>query len=51
MGILVAGASVGGIIFPMLLHRLIPKIGFGMSPRNPPFFFSPLRSDNVPRLH
>lgn len=47
MGILVAGASVGGIIFPMLLHRLIPKIGFGMSPP----FFSPLRSDNVPRLH
>ncbi|TFK64870.1 MFS general substrate transporter [Pluteus cervinus] len=33
LGILVAGASVGGIVFPLLLHRLIPKIGFGWTIR------------------
>ena len=31
MGFVAAGASVGGIVFPLMLSRLIPKIGFGVS--------------------
>lgn len=30
-GCLVAGASIGGICFPVMLDRLIPRIGFGKS--------------------
>lgn len=28
MGLCAAGSSVGGLIFPILVHRLIPRIGF-----------------------
>lgn len=30
MGFLTAGASAGGIIFPIMLQRLIPRVGFGI---------------------
>lgn len=33
LGIIAAGASLGGIIFPIMLDRLIPRIGFGWSVR------------------
>ncbi|KAF9048047.1 MFS general substrate transporter [Hymenopellis radicata] len=33
IGCVAAGASVGGIIFPIMIHRLIPKIGFGWTIR------------------
>lgn len=29
VGCLVAGASVGGIVYPIMISKLIPKIGFG----------------------
>ncbi|KAK6837968.1 hypothetical protein PG987_006249 [Apiospora arundinis] len=33
MGIAVMGSSIGGVIFPVMLIHLIPKIGFGWSIR------------------
>jgi hypothetical protein len=31
IGFPVGAASIGGIIYPIMLNRLIPKIGFGAS--------------------
>ncbi|KDQ51282.1 hypothetical protein JAAARDRAFT_706557 [Jaapia argillacea MUCL 33604] len=33
LGCVVGGAAAGNIVFPILLHKLIPKIGFGWSVR------------------
>lgn len=33
MGLTVCGSSLGGVIFPIMLVHLIPKIGFGWSMR------------------
>lgn len=33
MGCVIAGASAGGIVFPIMIHKLIPKIGFGWTVR------------------
>ncbi|KAF9073358.1 major facilitator superfamily domain-containing protein [Rhodocollybia butyracea] len=33
VGCLVSGASVGGIVFPIMVTRLIPRIGFGWTVR------------------
>ncbi|KZT25426.1 MFS general substrate transporter [Neolentinus lepideus HHB14362 ss-1] len=33
LGCVIAGASAGGIIFPIMLHKLVPRIGFGWSVR------------------
>ncbi|KAJ3972515.1 major facilitator superfamily domain-containing protein [Lentinula raphanica] len=33
VGCLVSGASLGGIIFPIMLNKLIPRIGFGWTIR------------------
>ncbi|KAF9567991.1 MFS general substrate transporter [Agrocybe pediades] len=33
LGIVLASASLGGIVFPIMLHRLIPTIGFGWTIR------------------
>ncbi|TFK52654.1 MFS general substrate transporter [Heliocybe sulcata] len=33
LGCVIAGASVGGIVFPIMLHKLVPKIGFGWTVR------------------
>lgn len=36
-GIVSSGSSVGGVIFPTMLSRLLPRIGFGWSLRIPGF--------------
>lgn len=33
MGVVVSGAAIGGIVFPITLSRLLPQIGFGWSVR------------------
>lgn len=33
MGVVVAGAAIGGIIFPIMLQKLQPRIGFGWAVR------------------
>ena len=33
MGLVAAGSSFGGVIFPIMLVRLIPKVGFGWAVR------------------
>jgi len=32
-GILSTGSSIGGVIFPIMINRLIPKVGFGWAMR------------------
>lgn len=32
-GLTVAGSSVGGVIFPLMVNHLLPKIGFGWTMR------------------
>lgn len=36
-GIVASGSSLGGIVFPILLSRLLPTVGFGWSLRIPGF--------------
>lgn len=33
MGVIAAGSSLGGVIFPIVLQRLFPRIGFGWTIR------------------
>ncbi|KAI1609011.1 MFS transporter, MCP family, solute carrier family 16, member 10 [Exophiala viscosa] len=33
LGITAAGSSIGGVIFPILVERMIPKVGFGWTMR------------------
>lgn len=33
MGLVSAGSSLGGVIFPIMVSRLIPQIGFGWAMR------------------
>lgn len=33
LGITVAGSSLGGVIFPIMVHRLVPRIGFSWTMR------------------
>ncbi|TFK36298.1 major facilitator superfamily domain-containing protein [Crucibulum laeve] len=33
LGCVIGGASAGGIVFPIMLHKLLPKIGFGWTVR------------------
>lgn len=33
IGVVAAGSSLGGVIFPIVLQRLIPRIGFGWAVR------------------
>lgn len=33
LGITVAGSSLGGVIFPIMVHRLVPQIGFAWTMR------------------
>lgn len=33
IGIVASGSSLGGVIFPIMLNRLIPKVGFGWAMR------------------
>jgi MFS family permease len=42
MGIVVAGSSLGGVIWPIALHRLFDEIGFGWSVRIAAFMMIPL---------
>ncbi|KAH8701586.1 MFS monocarboxylate transporter-like protein [Talaromyces proteolyticus] len=44
MGIVVAGSSLGGVIWPITLHKLIDEIGFGWSVRTAAFMMIPLLS-------
>ncbi|KAJ4303137.1 hypothetical protein N0V90_002029 [Kalmusia sp. IMI 367209] len=39
IGIIASGSSLGGVILPIMLTRLIPKIGFGWSMRTLAFMF------------
>jgi MFS family permease len=39
IGIIASGSSVGGVILPIMLTRLIPRIGFGWSMRTVAFMF------------
>lgn len=39
IGIIASGSSLGGVILPIMLTRLIPKIGFGWSLRAVAFMF------------
>lgn len=33
IGIAASGSSIGGVIYPIVLHKLMPKIGFGWATR------------------
>jgi MFS family permease len=33
LGIVVAGSSIGGVIFPIMLGHLVTKVGFGWAMR------------------
>lgn len=33
LGITVAGSSLGGVVFPIMVHRLVPSIGFSWTMR------------------
>jgi MFS transporter, MCT family, aspergillic acid transporter len=36
-GIMTSGSSVGGVVFPIMIQRLIPLVGFGWAMRSTPF--------------
>jgi MFS family permease len=36
-GIITAGSSIGGVIMPIMVERLIPKVGFGWAMRSVAF--------------
>jgi len=38
-GIMVAGSSIGGVVLPIMVQKLIPKIGFGWTMRAVAFMF------------
>ena len=42
MGIIVAGSSLGGVIWPIALHRLLGEVGFGWAVRTAAFIMIPL---------
>ncbi|TVY76008.1 Aspyridones efflux protein apdF, partial [Lachnellula suecica] len=42
MGIVVSGSSLGGVIWPIALHRLIGEVGFGWAVRIAAFMMMPL---------
>lgn len=52
IGIAASGSSLGGVIYPILLHRLLPRIGFGWAVRVIAFFalFGLLISSAVMRV-
>ena len=42
MGIVVAGSSLGGVIWPIALHKLLGEVGFGWAVRIAAFIMIPL---------
>jgi MFS family permease len=38
-GVMVAGSSIGGVVLPIMVQRLIPRIGFGWTMRAVAFLF------------
>lgn len=38
-GIITAGSSIGGVVLPIMVQRLIPRIGFGWAMRSVAFLF------------
>jgi MFS family permease len=39
LGIVVSGSSIGGVVLPIMVERLIPRIGFGWAMRSVAFLF------------
>lgn len=37
IGLVASGSSLGGVVFPILLQRLIPRVGFGWAVRTAAF--------------